>query len=69
VSKSDKLLSDESICNMSVKVCCHLNYCEYFPFEKTSVIQEEFWNWSFEEKRALILDVPRRLHEKLGMKK
>jgi hypothetical protein len=69
VSKSEKLLNDESIRSVSVKVCCHLNYCEYFPCEKTSIIQEEFWNRSFEEKIAINLDVPRRLHEKLGMKK
>jgi hypothetical protein len=68
-SKSEKLLNDESIRNMSAKVCCYLNYYYNFPHEKTSTIHEEFRNLSFEGKRAFILDVPRRLHNKLGIRK
>jgi hypothetical protein len=37
-SKSERLLSDELICNVNVKVCCHLNCCQYFPRENTSNI-------------------------------
>lgn len=63
VSKIERLLNNESICNVNTSNCCSFNYCQHcFPHDKTSIVQNEFSNLSFVNRRFYILDVPKRLH-------
>ncbi len=54
---------------MSAEVCYRLNCYQYFLHEKTFIICKEFWNLSFEDIRAFILEVLKRLHNKPIIKK
>jgi hypothetical protein len=38
-----------------------MNCCQHFPCEKT-LLKQEFWSLSFENRKAYGLDIPKRLH-------
>jgi hypothetical protein len=58
MSRMDKLLSEESICNVGSVVCCSFDCCQYFPHEKTSLVVKEFWKMSYEDQKVYGLDIP-----------
>jgi hypothetical protein len=64
VSKIEKVLSKESCCGVGVAMCCFLSYCQHFPCQMIGIIRQFFWNKSFEERFAHMLDIPRSLHKK-----
>jgi len=64
VSKIEKVLSKESCCGVGVVMCCSLSYCQHFPYQMIGFIKHKFWNKSFEERSAHLLDIPKRLHKK-----
>ncbi len=64
VSKIEKVLSKESCRGVRVAMCCSLRYCQHFPCQMIRIFRHKFWNKSFEERFAHMLDIPRRLHEK-----
>jgi len=43
VSRIEKLMSQESIQNVSFTLCCTQNCCQHFPHEKMTLLGEEFW--------------------------
>jgi len=45
-------------------MCCSLNYYQHFPHQMTRILRHKFWNKSFEEKSAHMLDIPRSLHRR-----
>jgi hypothetical protein len=49
--------------------CCFFNCCQYFAREKMSIVRQEFWNLLFVDKRMHILNILRRLHQRVGIKK
>jgi hypothetical protein len=68
VSRIEKLLSNESIQNVSVVLYCPRNYYQYFPGEKALMLKEDFWGPSFEDYRAYGLNIPKRLDMKRNLK-
>jgi len=62
ISRIEKVLSKESMCNVGVATCCTMNCCQHFPHEKTLLLKQEFWSLSFEDRIAYGLNIPRRLH-------
>ncbi len=64
ISRIEKVLSEELVCNVGVEKCCMMNCCQYFPCEKTLLLRQEFWSLSFEDYKTYGLDIPRRLHTK-----
>jgi hypothetical protein len=54
----DKLLFEESICNVGTIVHCSLNCCQYFPHEKIAFVKEEFWKMFYEDQKAYGFDIP-----------
>jgi hypothetical protein len=69
LSMIDQVPNNESICSVSLNSCCFFNYCQYFLCENASIVREEFWNLSFTNQIIYILDIPKRLHQKVGVKK
>lgn len=67
VLRVEKLISQESIWNVSFTLRCARNYCQHFLHEKT-LFRAKFWGLSFENRRANGLDIPRRLNVKANMK-
>jgi hypothetical protein len=66
----DKLLFEESICNVGTIVCYSLNYCQYLPHEKTTLnVRKKFWKIFYEDKKVYGLDIPRQLCLKANVKK
>jgi hypothetical protein len=43
-------------------MCCSLNYYQHFLRQITRLLRHEFWNKSFEDRIAHMLDIPKRLH-------
>ncbi len=68
MSRIEKLLSQNSVQNVSSTLCCAQNYCQHFFHEKMALLKEEFWGLSFENHIAYGMDIPRRLHMKGDMK-
>ncbi len=62
ISRIEKVLLEESVCNVGAAKCCTMNCCQHFPHEKTLLLKQEFWSLSFEDHKASSLDIPRRLH-------
>ncbi len=56
------MLLEEFMHNVGAIKCCTMNCCQHFPHEKTLLLRQEFWNFSFEDHIAYGLDIPRRLH-------
>jgi len=54
----DKLLFEESICNIATIVYYSLNCCQYFPHEKNAFVKEEFWKMFYEGQKAYGFDTP-----------
>jgi hypothetical protein len=61
ISRSEKMLLEESVCNVGAAKCYAMNCYQHFPRENT-LLKQEFWSLSFEDHRAYGLDIPRRLH-------
>ncbi len=61
VSRIDKLLSHESIRNVSSALCSTWNCYQHFPCEKTTLLKQEFWGLSFKECKVYGMDIPKRL--------
>jgi hypothetical protein len=68
VLRIEKLLSQESIWNLSFALRCTQNSCQHFPHEKMILLKEEFWGLFFEEHKTYGMDIPRRLHVSGNMK-
>jgi hypothetical protein len=64
VFRIDKVLSVESMHNVSPSICCILNCCQHFPHEKTLLLRQKFWSLSFKDHKTYGLNIPRRLHMK-----
>jgi len=69
MSRMDKLLFEESICNVGTIVHCSLNCCQYFPHEKIAFVKEEFWKMFYEDQKAYGFDIPQWLHSRTNVKK
>ncbi len=68
--RMDKLLFEESICNVGTIVCYSLNYCQYLPHEKTTLnVRKEFWKMFYENQKVYGLDIPQQLHLKANVRK
>ncbi len=68
--RMDKLLFEESICNVGIILCYFLNYCQYLPHEKTTLnVRKEFWKMFYEDQKVYGLNIPRQLHLKVDVRK
>jgi hypothetical protein len=63
------VVNNESICVLNSNNCCSFNYCQYFVCEKMSIVQQEFWNLLFTNNKMHVLNIFRRLHQRVGVKK
>jgi hypothetical protein len=45
---------------MGAAKCYTMNCCYHFSHEKTLLLRQKFWSFSFEDRRAY--DIPKRLH-------
>jgi len=63
ISRIEKVLLKELVCNVGATKCCAMNCCQHFLHEKT-LLRQEFWSLSFEDYKAYGLDILRRLHKK-----
>jgi hypothetical protein len=61
ISRIEKVLSEESMCNVGATKCYAMNCYQHLPHENT-LLKQEFWSLSFEDHRAYGLDIPRWLH-------
>ncbi len=52
LSRIEKVLPKESVCNVGAAQCCTMNYCQHLPLEKTLLLKQEFGGLSFEDRRA-----------------
>jgi hypothetical protein len=59
----EKMLLEESMCNVGVALCCTMNCCQHFLHEKT-LLRQEFWSLFFENHKTYGLDIPKKLHMK-----
>jgi hypothetical protein len=57
------MLLEELVHNVGAIKCCTMNCCQHFPCEKT-LLKQEFWSLSIEDRRAYGLNIPRWLHTK-----
>jgi len=62
ISKIEKMLSKESMRNVGAAKCCAMNCCQHVPYEKTLLLKQEFWSFSFEDYKTYGWHIPRRLH-------
>jgi hypothetical protein len=58
MSRMDKLLFEESICNVGTVIYYSLNCCQYFPHEKIAFMKEEFWKMFYVNQKAYGFDTP-----------
>jgi hypothetical protein len=61
VYRIEKMLLEESMCNMGAITCCTMNCCQHFPHEKT-LLRQKFWSLSFKDRITYGLDILKRLH-------
>jgi hypothetical protein len=53
ISRIEKMLSEESMCNVGVARCYVMNCCQHFLHEKTLLLKQKFWSLSFEDPWGL----------------
>ncbi len=58
----EKVLNKESCRGVKMVMCCSLNYYQHFLRQIMRLLRHEFWNKSFEDRIAHMLDIPKRLH-------
>jgi len=63
ISRIEKMLLKESMCNVGVAKFCTMNCCQHFLHEKM-LLRQEFWSLSFEHYKTYGLYILRRLHTK-----
>jgi hypothetical protein len=64
VSRIEKMLIEESMCNVGAEKCCTMNCFQHFPREKALLLKQEFWSLSFEDHITYGVNIPKRLHTK-----
>jgi hypothetical protein len=52
ISRIEKMLSKESMCNVGAAKCCAVNCSQHVPSKKTLLLNQEFWNLSFEDYKT-----------------
>jgi hypothetical protein len=57
ISRIEKMLSKEFVHNVGVTKCCTMNCCQHFLHEKTLLLRQKFWSFSFEDRKAYDLDI------------
>ncbi len=62
VLRIEKVLNKKSCHGVEVAMCCSLSYYQHFPCQMIGILRHKFWNKSFEERFAHMLDIPKRLH-------
>jgi hypothetical protein len=49
IFRIEKVLLEESVCNVGVAKCCIMNCCQHFFSKKTLLLKQVFWSSSFED--------------------
>jgi predicted transcriptional regulator len=64
ILRIEKVLNEESCRGVRVVMCCSLNYCQHFLHQMKGILKHKFWNKSFEERSACMLNILKRLHRR-----
>ncbi len=68
ISRVEKLFSEEFVQNVSAYMCCRMKCCQHCLQEKTMLLKQKSWSFSFKNYKVYGLDIPRRLHTRINMK-